>query len=62
MTVALQTKAARVGVISLLALLFAESILAQQKGAGEEPRILSVYPSAAQRGTKIRIELRGNGN
>jgi hypothetical protein len=68
MTIALQTMAAKpasgklkAGVICLLALVLPESILAQQKGVAEEPRILSVYPSAAQRGNKIKIELRGNG-
>jgi hypothetical protein len=68
MTAALQTKAAKpasgklkAGVICLLALVLPESIFAQQKGVAEEPRILSVYPSAAQRGNKIKIELRGNG-
>jgi hypothetical protein len=50
----------KAGVICLLALVVPEGILAQPKG-GEEPRILSVYPSAAQRGNKIHIELRGNG-
>ena len=54
MTVALQAIAAKpasrklkAGVICLLALVLPESILAQQKGVPEEPRILSVYPSAA---------------
>ena len=68
MTVALQTMAAKpasrklkVGVICLLTLVLPESILAQQKGVAEEPRILSIYPSAAQRGNKVKIELRGNG-
>jgi hypothetical protein len=46
--------------ICLLALAVPGSVPAQQK-ATEEPRILSVYPSAAQRGNKLEIELRGNG-
>ena len=51
----------KAGVICLLALVLPGSILAQQKVIAEEPRILSVYPSAAQRGNKIQIEVRGNG-
>jgi hypothetical protein len=46
--------------ICLAVLALPAGIPAQQK-ATEEPRILSVYPSAAQRGNKIEIQLRGNG-
>src|SRR5690242_14943322 len=68
MTVALPARTTRrasvkrkSGVICLLVLVSLGGIFAQQKAVPEEPRILSVYPAAAQRGNKIRVEFRGNG-
>jgi len=49
----------RAGVLCLLALVLPAGVLAQEKAA-EQPRLLSVYPSAAQRGNKVKIEVRGN--
>ena len=47
------------GVLCLLALVLPRSVSAEETTNAEQPRLLSVYPSAAQRGNKIKIEVRG---